>query len=182
MAERQLDVLEERIEQLENLVFGSANKDSMYPKCIDSLAAVQSKIHSSVTGKKRVAKAYDKIPYLEKYLDSSYTDQLTLPEASKIEIILAEENFIRDQAKKLEEIENLSKFISSEHLKSVPAQTEKLQQLFQIQIKQQDQTALISEETEKLLSDYNKIITLIWKQFLQWNETLCKVEMSQSKK
>lgn len=40
-----------------------------------------------------------------------------VPVKSFILLWFAEENFIRDQAKKLEEMENLSQFISSEHLK-----------------------------------------------------------------
>lgn len=48
MAERQLDVLEERIEQLENLVFGAANKDSIYPKVMIEYA-ILNRLSTSIT-------------------------------------------------------------------------------------------------------------------------------------
>ncbi|KAK7481321.1 hypothetical protein BaRGS_00027401 [Batillaria attramentaria] len=186
----QLDVLEKRIGALESIVFGNADKDALYPKdkaprvqCIESLLGLQSKIMAAVAGKKKITQVYEKLPELRQYMDPAYTDELVLSEDAKGEVILAEEEFLRQMASQLQAIKEHEESVSSEHVKNVPKLSGKLQELSQIHIQQQDETAEVTEEAAKLISAYNSAITNLSKMFVQWDEELTKLEMrSQSKK
>ena len=75
--------------------------------------------------------------HLEKFLDPTYTDQLTLSNDAKTEIILAEEDLIRKQAANLEKLKDMAEVLSSEHIKNVPAMEGKLAELSKLHIQQQ---------------------------------------------
>lgn len=114
-------------------------------------------------------------------MDPAYTDEMTMSEEAMEEVIMAEEEYLRDQAKNLETMEELKPTLDSEHLKATPQYTEKFEALSQIQITQQDQTADLTEEARRLLATYNNIITLVSRQFVQWDETLTKMEAKKIK-
>uniref|UniRef100_A0A8C5PSS2 Uncharacterized protein n=1 Tax=Leptobrachium leishanense TaxID=445787 RepID=A0A8C5PSS2_9ANUR len=86
---------------------------------------------------------------------------MAVPDAMKLEFILAEEQYILSQASLLEQLHNLQPYLDSEHIKAVPAQASKLQALTQLHIKQQDQSDEVTEETKRLLEDYNKLVSFI---------------------
>ncbi|XP_067664684.1 dynactin subunit 3-like isoform X2 [Haliotis asinina] len=174
----QIDVLEKRIERLEALVFGNADKDALYPKCIDNLSNIQSKVVAATAGRKKIPKAYERLPDLQNYLDPSYTEELTTSNDTKAEIILAEEDFLRQQATRLERMQNLEELFDSEHIKATPKLAGKLHELSQIQIKQQDQASQFNDEARACLEAYNSIVTLLSKQFVQWDEILTKAEIA----
>ncbi|XP_048733460.1 dynactin subunit 3-like isoform X4 [Ostrea edulis] len=181
MADHELDSLESRLDFIENIVFGNSEKDAFYPRCLDKLANIHEKISTSTKNKKRISEIYRKSKDLQKYLDPAYTDEMTMSEEAKEEVILAEEEFLRDQAKHLENMEELKPALDSEHLKATPLFTEKFEALSQIQIKQQDQTSNLTEEARKMLATYNNIITLVSRQFVQWDEILTGMEAKRLK-
>ncbi|KAK6180411.1 hypothetical protein SNE40_012574 [Patella caerulea] len=186
----QLDVLEKRIESLEQIVFGCAEKDALYPKvsesdikCIESLVEINNKLSTAITGKKRIPKAFSKVSDLKMCLDPAYSDELTLSESAKTDTVLAEEEFLKQQAARLDTMQQLEEMIDSEHIKAVPKFSSKLHELSQIHINQQDQAALVTEDVQKLLDSYNTIVTLLSKQFVKWDETVTNLEIaSQGKK
>ncbi|KAL4228025.1 Dynactin subunit 3 [Mactra antiquata] len=179
-----LEVLEKRLAFLENRVFGGSNKDAHYPKgmkplkCTDVLGNVQTNLTKSITGKKKINKIFDRLPELQECLDPAKADEITLSEDAKTEIILAEEEFLLQQSARLETLKELQDTLDSEHIKAVPSLGGKLQELSQLQIKQQDDAGTISEDTQNMLSMYNSIITLLSKQFVQWDETITKLEQA----
>ncbi|XP_045216918.1 dynactin subunit 3-like isoform X2 [Mercenaria mercenaria] len=175
-----LDVFENRLELLETRVFGGSNKDAHYPKCTDVLANVQTNLTKAVAGKKKINRIFDRLPELKECLDPARADEMTLSEAAKTEIILAEEDFLLQQSARLETLQQLQDTLDSEHIKAVPSLTGKLQDLSQLTIKQQDEAGKLSEEIESLLSTYNAIITLLSKQFVKWDETVTKIEQAKS--
>ncbi|XP_022329147.2 dynactin subunit 3-like [Crassostrea virginica] len=184
MADHELDSLEKRLDFIESLVFGNSEKDAFYPRdkknapveCIDKLANIQEKIATATKNKKRISEIYRKSRDVHKFLDPAYTDEMTMSEEAKEEVILAEEEFLRNQAKNLETMEELKPTLDSEHLKATPKFTDKFEGLSQIQITQQDQTANLTEEARKMLTTYNNIITLVSRQFVQWDEMLTSME------
>uniref|UniRef100_A0A8C5WC53 Dynactin subunit 3 n=1 Tax=Leptobrachium leishanense TaxID=445787 RepID=A0A8C5WC53_9ANUR len=107
---------------------------------------------------------------------------MAVPDAMKLEFILAEEQYILSQASLLEQLHNLQPYLDSEHIKAVPAQASKLQALTQLHIKQQDQSDEVTEETKRLLEDYNKLTVLLSKQFVLWDETLSRLEVAKDVK
>ncbi|XP_070185192.1 dynactin subunit 3-like [Littorina saxatilis] len=139
-----LDVLEKRITDLESLVFGNADKDALYPKgkppkvqCIESMLVLQNKIMAAVAGKKKLTSVYQNLPALRRYMDPAYTDEMGLSEEAKAEVIFAEEDYLRRVASQLQTVKEHDESLSSEHVKSVPTLSGKLQELSQIHIQQQ---------------------------------------------
>ncbi|XP_025063263.1 dynactin subunit 3 [Alligator sinensis] len=117
-----------------------------------------------------------------KYLDPQYIDRMAIPDAMKLQFILAEEQFILSQAALLEQVSNLQPFLDSAHIKAVPEHATKLQRLSQIHIQQQDQCEAVTENVKALLEDYNKMTVLLSKQFVQWDEILTQLEMAKQVK
>ncbi|KAK7116775.1 hypothetical protein V1264_002395 [Littorina saxatilis] len=178
-----LDVLEKRITDLESLVFGNADKDALYPKCIESMLVLQNKIMAAVAGKKKLTSVYQNLPALRRYMDPAYTDEMGLSEEAKAEVIFAEEDYLRRVASQLQTVKEHDESLSSEHVKSVPTLSGKLQELSQIHIQQQDNTAQVTEETARLIDAYNSVITTLSKMFIQWDADITKMEMkTQTKK
>uniref|UniRef100_UPI00403854C4 dynactin subunit 3-like n=1 Tax=Callospermophilus lateralis TaxID=76772 RepID=UPI00403854C4 len=119
---------------------------------------------------------------LIKYLDPEYIDRIAIPDATKLQFILAEEQFILSQVALLEQVDNLVPMLDSAPIKAVPEHAARLQHLAQIHIQQQDKCVEITEESKALLEEYNKITMLLSKQFVQWDELLCQLEAAKQVK
>ncbi|CAI9731282.1 Hypothetical predicted protein [Octopus vulgaris] len=181
------DILEKRIGILESLVFGLSDKDTEYPKfaqpetspvfCIDALNNVHSKINVSVAGRKNITETFNKLSDLQKYLDPEFTDELTITPSAKTEMILAEEDFIMQTASTMQKLKELEPIISSEHVKASSMSHEKMQELSQVHLNQQDQAAHLTDKAKALLGTYNSVITTLSKQFVVWDQMLTDMEI-----
>ncbi|XP_053744263.1 dynactin subunit 3 [Synchiropus splendidus] len=171
------DDLEMRLQALETRIYGERRNQSGKPvKCAESLARIQAGLTNTANKRERVKILHKKIEDLIKYLDPQFTDHITVPDAMKLEFILAEEDFLLSQASLLEQVSNLQPLLDSTYVRDVPEHTTKLQRLSQIHIKQQDQSESQSLEVKKLFDEYNKMMFLLSKQFTQWEETLHQLE------
>ncbi|XP_030048702.1 dynactin subunit 3 [Microcaecilia unicolor] len=165
--------IQSRLEELEMRVYGDGGSRR---KIADELIKIQSALGNTASKRERIKILYKKIEDIIKYLDPQYMDRIVIPDAMKLEFILAEEQFILNQAALLEQAKSLQPFLDSEHIKAVSGHAAKLQTLSQIHIQQQDKSEEITAETKKLLEDYNKTILLLSKQFVQWDEMLTQLE------
>ncbi|KAM9309699.1 dynactin subunit 3 [Pholidichthys leucotaenia] len=173
----ELDNLEIRLQALESRIYGEKRSKGGKPvKCVESLARIQAGLTNTANKRERVKSLHKKIEDLLKYLDPQFTDHITLPDAMKLEFILAEEDFLLSQAALLEQVSSLQPLLDSTYIRDVPEHATKLQRLSQIHIKQQDQSESQSQEVKKLFEEYNKMMFLLSKQFTQWDETLRKLE------
>ncbi|KAI4904068.1 hypothetical protein NFI96_033887 [Prochilodus magdalenae] len=168
--------LDTRLQALEKRVYGEHGKNNRPVKCAESLARINTALANTANKRERVKILHKKIEDLLKFLDPQFTDYIAVPDAMKLEFILAEEDFLRSQAALLEQVNNLQPLLDSNHIKAVPELTTKVQRLSQIHIKQQDQNEEVSAEVRKLFEEYNKMMFLLSKQFAQWDETLRKLE------
>nr|KAF6483948.1 dynactin subunit 3 [Rousettus aegyptiacus] len=145
--------LQARVEELECWVYGpDGSRDSR--KVADGLVKVQVALGNIASKRERVKILYKKIEDLIKYLDPEYIDRIAIPDAAKLQFILA----------------------------AVPEHAARLQHLAQIHIQQQDQCVEITEESKALLEEYNKTTMLLSKQFVQWDELLCQLEAAKQVK
>ncbi|XP_014663631.1 PREDICTED: dynactin subunit 3-like [Priapulus caudatus] len=184
MSDMWLGSIENRIDVLENRVFGKADKDAEYPKCVNTLTAVNKRLTAATKGREKVNQCMKRLYDIEKYIDPEYGNTLLLPQTAKLEVILDGEDRIRDMVSQLDKLEILKHVLNSEHIKATPALAEKLQNLNQIHLQQQDQGESITEETKQLIDTYNSLTTTISKQFIQWNTILQthEAELSDKKK
>lgn len=173
--------LQSRVEELERWVYGPGGTRGSR-KVADGLVKVQVALGNIASKRERVKILYKKIEDLIKYLDPEYIDRIAIPEASKLQFILAEEQFILSQVALLEQVNTLVPMLDSASIKAVPEHAARLQRLAQIHIQQQDQCVEITEESKALLEEYNKTTMLLSKQFVQWDELLCQLEAAKQVK
>eukprot|EP00062_Callorhinchus_milii_P012159 gi/632958906/ref/XP_007895316.1/ PREDICTED: dynactin subunit 3 [Callorhinchus milii] len=181
----ELKKLESRLQELERRLYGEGGAGTgakAKPQCTDAVVKVQVSLGNVAGKRERIKTLYKKIDDLMKYLDPLYMDRIVIPDAMKLELILAEEPFIHSQVTLLESVSKLQPFLESEHIKAVPNYSSKLQSLTQIQIQEQDQCTAVTEDTRKLLDEYNKMTLLLSKQFVQWEEALSKLEAAKQVK
>uniref|UniRef100_A0A8C4WDW4 Dynactin subunit 3-like n=1 Tax=Gopherus evgoodei TaxID=1825980 RepID=A0A8C4WDW4_9SAUR len=128
--------LQERVEALERRVFGAGAARGPH-KAADGLVKVEVALGNIAVKRERIKILYKKIEDLIKYLDPQYIDRMAVPDAMKLQFILAEEQFILSQVALLEQANNLQLFLDSAHIKAAPDHAAKLQRLAQIHIQQQ---------------------------------------------
>ncbi|XP_054253440.1 dynactin subunit 3 isoform X2 [Indicator indicator] len=148
-----LQRLQWRLEELERRVGGSDGTCGLR-KVAEELVKVQVEL-SNIAGKReRIKILFKKIEDVIKYLDPQYIDRMAVPDAMKLQFILA----------------------------GVPDHAAKLQRLSQIHIQQQEQRHDLTDSVKTLLEDYNKMTLLLSKQFVQWNEILTRLEVAKEAK
>ncbi|XP_023571887.1 dynactin subunit 3 isoform X1 [Octodon degus] len=152
--------LQARVEELERWVYGPGGARGSR-KVADGLVKVQVALGNIASKRERVKILYKKIEDLIKYLDPEYIDRIALSDASKLQFILAEEQFILSQVALLEQVNALVPMLDSASIKAVPEHAARLQHLAQIHIQQQDQCMEITEESKALLEEYNKIVSFL---------------------
>ncbi|KAM6111465.1 LOW QUALITY PROTEIN: dynactin subunit 3-like [Phoenicopterus ruber ruber] len=152
-------------------------------KVVDELVKVQV-VLSNIAGKReRIKILFKKIEDVIKYLDPQYIDRMAVPDAMKLQFILAEEQVIPSQAALLEQVKNLQPILESASIQAVPDHAAKLQRLSQIHIQQQEQRQDLTNSVKMLLEEeYNKMTLLLSKQFIQWNEILTQLETAKEAK
>ncbi|XP_004428387.1 PREDICTED: dynactin subunit 3 isoform X1 [Ceratotherium simum simum] len=155
--------LQARVEELERWVYGPGGSRGSR-KVADGLVKVQVALGNIASKRERVKILYKKIEDLIKYLDPEYIDRIAIPDASKLQFILAEEQFILSQVALLEQVEALVPMLDSAHIKAVPEHAAHLQRLAQIHIQQQDQCVEVTEESKALLEEYNKTVSFLLSQ------------------
>uniref|UniRef100_A0A3B3XT49 Dynactin 3 (p22) n=1 Tax=Poecilia mexicana TaxID=48701 RepID=A0A3B3XT49_9TELE len=167
------DSLEMRLQALENRLYGERRTKSGKPvKCAEALVRIQGGLINTANKRERVKILHKKIEDLMKYLDPQFTDHITLPDAMKLEFILAEEDSLLSEAALLEQVKNLQPLLDSTHIRATKNPPENKYGDFFFQ----DQTEAQSQEVKKLFEEYNKMMFLLSKQFTQWDETLRKME------
>ncbi|KAF4087922.1 hypothetical protein AMELA_G00077240 [Ameiurus melas] len=176
MEESNIDELNARLQTLEKRVYGERGQSNKPVKCVESLVRINSALANTANKRERVKILHKKIEDLLKYIDPQFTDYIAVPDAMKLEFILAEEDFLRSQAALLDQVNNLQPLLDSPHIKAVPELSTKVQRLSQIHISQQDKNEELSVDVKKLFEEYNKMMFLLSKQFTQWDETLRKLE------
>ncbi|XP_064903141.1 dynactin subunit 3 isoform X2 [Columba livia] len=105
----ELQRLQWRLEELEQRVGGGDGAG----KVADELVKVQVAL-SNIAGKKeRIKILFKKIEDVIKYLDPQYIDRMAVPDAMKLQFILAEEQVIPSRAALLEQVKNLQPILDS---------------------------------------------------------------------
>ncbi|XP_026517081.1 dynactin subunit 3 isoform X1 [Terrapene carolina triunguis] len=153
--------LQGRVEAHERQVFGPSGArqgaGSSAPPArpaADGLVKVQVALGNIASKRERIKILYKKIEDLIKYLDPQYIDRMAVPNAMKLQFILAEEQFILSQVALLEQVNNLQPFLDSAHIKAAPDHAAKLQRLAQIHIQQQAVTEFITSNKSKIIEHW----------------------------
>uniref|UniRef100_A0A6I8NKG9 Dynactin subunit 3 n=1 Tax=Ornithorhynchus anatinus TaxID=9258 RepID=A0A6I8NKG9_ORNAN len=174
--------LQARLEELERAVYGPGPQKPDAPTVADGLVKLQVALGNIASKRERVKILFKKIQDLVKYLDPQYMDRLIMPDASKLQFILAEEPFILSQMALLQRVEALVPLLDSPQVKVVPEHARRLRALAQIHVQQQDRCEEVTEASKQLLEEYNKMTVLLSKQFVRWDELLTRLEAEKQAK
>lgn len=174
----ELKELEERLKHLEEQVGRQSAADDSNKWVVNQVYDIKQKLANDTSGRETIHKFWKRLDELNNFLDPQLADKLTLPEHVKADILLAEKEHIAEQALLLEQVEKLKSVFDSEHIKAAPTLSEKLHPLALVQLDQQEKLTHLSEDVKQLLEAYNNVITLVSKQFVQWDEMLTKYEIS----
>ncbi|NXU47335.1 DCTN3 protein, partial [Turnix velox] len=178
----ELQRLQWRLEELERRVGSGDEGAGGAQKVAEELMKVQVALGNIASKRERIKILFKKIEDVIKYLDPQYIDRMAVPDAMKLQFILAEEQVIPSQAALLEQVKNLQPILDSTSIQAVPDHATKLQRLSQIHIQQQEQRQDLTDGIKTLLEDYNKMTLLLSKQFVQWHETLARLEAAKGAK
>ncbi|KAL6060747.1 hypothetical protein STEG23_024675 [Scotinomys teguina] len=188
--------LQSRLEELERWVYGPGGTRGS-KKVADGLVKVQVTLGNIASKRERVKILYKKIEDLIKYLDPEYIDRIAMPDTSKLQFILAEEQIILSQVALLEQVDALVPMLDSASIKAVPDHAARLQRLAQIHIQQQVLIPfsslllpplwthakclcfLIQTPVVTLTCDQTMLLS---KQFVQWDELLSQLEAAKQVK
>ncbi|KAK2119915.1 Dynactin subunit 3 [Saguinus oedipus] len=135
--------LQARVEELERWVYGPGGARGSR-KVADGLVKVQVALGNIASKRERVKILYKKIEDMIKYLDPEYIDRIAIPDASKLQFILADplvdieysipldqlqamvsatvgakEQFILSQVSLLEQVNALVPMLDSAHIKGI---------------------------------------------------------------
>ncbi|XP_002741729.1 dynactin subunit 3-like [Saccoglossus kowalevskii] len=177
--------LEQRIKILENRICGHEQrgfKTKDNKKCIDALSSFLQSMNTATAGRDNINSAWKRLQEIDQYLDPALSDTITMDDDLKTEIILAEEEHLKKQGELLEQVTKMKDILDSEHLKVTPNMSEKMQSLSHINMDQKEELESLNGDAKQLLEAYNHIITLLSKQFVQWDETVTQYEIASQKK
>ncbi|GFW45832.1 dynactin subunit 3 [Trichonephila clavipes] len=179
--EASLESLERRISKLERDVYSSAIPDPEN-KCIETLMNIHNRLQSAVTGREKITTVFSKLDDLQKYLDPSFKEHVSLTETAKLNLVLLEEDRIRSAVDSLQTVKDLIQYLDSEHIRAVPSLCPKLYEVSQAQIKLQEDAAELTTETRQLIANYDNLIMSLSKQFILWDSMLTEIEKGKIKK
>ncbi|NXF62036.1 DCTN3 protein, partial [Ciccaba nigrolineata] len=103
----------------------------------DELVKVQVSLNNIAGKRERIKILFILVEDVIKYLDPQYIDRVAVPDAMKLQFILAEEQVIPSRAALLEQVKNLQPILDSASIQAAPDHAAKLQRLSQIHIQQQ---------------------------------------------
>ncbi|XP_077514079.1 dynactin 3, p24 subunit [Amblyomma americanum] len=178
-----LKMLEDRIEALERrLTDCDPTKEPPNKSSItEVLLNVNSKIQAAVASREKLS-VLKKTDELDKYLDAEFQDRADLTEGAKLQLILAEEDRIRQVIAAFQKMEDLKPVLDSTHIKDAPTHIGKVSALAAIQLEQQEQADEQTRKLHHLLATYNDLVNTISKQFLLWDSILTsKLEQQNTK-
>ncbi|XP_031549148.1 dynactin subunit 3-like isoform X4 [Actinia tenebrosa] len=146
-----LTILERRIDELESKVLSNEEdlKKFQNESCLDTLVRVQNELQRLPTKYYRISETWKKIKELENYLSTEFLERVALSDDVKADIIMAD----------------------------LPTLSSKMQPLIEVQINHQEETEHTSSQLNKLLSHYNNIVSMLSKQFIEWDNILTRMEV-----
>uniref|UniRef100_A0A670ZRW7 Dynactin subunit 3 n=1 Tax=Pseudonaja textilis TaxID=8673 RepID=A0A670ZRW7_PSETE len=155
-------------------------KHCFKPTCMqlsiaDGLSKVQGSLGNIASKRERVKILFKKIEDILKYLDPQYIDRMAMPDAMKLQFILAGRSIVGGPASILNSRNKslASVFFCVWSLAASPDHATKLQRLSQIHLQQQ-----VSAE----LGNISLQTLLLSKQFVQWDEMLTQLEAAKQVK
>lgn len=169
--------IEERVEELERQILSKREFLKVYTPIVDNLSSSNSLLLSATSSREKIAMAVKRLSELQKYLDSTYDIVEPADIEAMYELVLLYEPVLRDNLELLQQINDLSSVLNSEHMKHVPDFNQRLEKLLFLNV--ENETAAIKQcaDVSKLSAQYNGLITQISNALVRMDEivTTCEI-------
>lgn len=155
----ELDIVEERITRLENLVLGKDTKQKDDIQLLDTLLSIANKLASVASKNGKMATVMKRVEEIDKYCDPLYAESdAFVPEDVKYQLIVSEEEKLREALSMYEKLESLKPVLDSQAFQEVPTLGGHLSKISTIQANQEREMEILTTETYSLLQHYNEIV------------------------
>ncbi|CAH8852813.1 unnamed protein product, partial [Trichobilharzia szidati] len=177
---QQIEVLENRLRELEHLVFG-VNKpvkkhvpSEQEKNLVDQLYTLYSAM--STAEKRPVSgKLLSRVNEIQKYTDPNFMEDDVLLTMSKIEIILAQEELIKKIGSDLEKISKLRDCLNHPAFSDISTLKKKFEELRIVYNEQSDVSQQLISDTQDLVNTYQSFVLDASKLFLYWNQRIAEL-------
>ena len=176
-----LEMAEQRLEKLERKVYGNVNKygdikDEFSTPLVPKLSGMSQEIGDAIGRRERIVPLFRKLNELEKYLEPSSAVETGMSLTARAELILSEENQIRNTNDMLERVKDTKAVLDSQAIKDVSSLEGQMAKLTKIQIEQNQKGDQLSEESLELIGQYNDIVEALTSTFMEYDKLLTAAE------
>ena len=165
----EMDSFLKRLEQLERQVYGIEKSTLEQPSFRESLQEIDSILKSlGIVENSNVMMAWKNVEDIQRHISEEKENDEVM-ESVKLEFLLAKESSIREQAENLERLSKVAKF-SEVKLSGLDESEQRMPPIVHVHVNQQASLQETSNGVKDLLTDYNKVMGLVSKQFMNLTE------------
>lgn len=155
----ELDIFEERISRLERLVLGQNINEKDDIEVADTLLIVSNKLANVASKNQKVSSVMKRVDDIEKFCDPLYAESdVFVPEDVKYQLILSEEDKLKEALNQFEKLESLKPILDSQAFRDVPDIGGRLSKILAAQSNQEKEVEALTINTYQLLQHYNDIV------------------------
>lgn len=158
-----LDLLEERIEELEKHIYGSKKErgsTSSGNSVIENILHANTLISSALKGREQVNTLIKRLPELDSSLYSTLDDG-DLQTVAKLKLLLAVENETKENWETIKKIKSLMPVLETDKFKDLPELSQKLDTISLTYLKANEEAEALNKDVDQMCTKYNDILTEI---------------------
>ncbi|CAL7939399.1 unnamed protein product [Xylocopa violacea] len=174
-----IELLEDRIAELEKQIYGLAKKNETNDTppespVIDTLLHVNTLVSSALSGREKATLMTKRLPELNNYLDP-IVESLEIPMEAKVQLLLTMAPEIKQNYEMLKQVHELLPVLETDHLRDVPELTNKLILSY---LKLYEDSQELNSRIIEVLSKYNEVITSISKSLITIDAVVTAAEIA----
>ncbi|KAK6633527.1 hypothetical protein RUM44_004134 [Polyplax serrata] len=174
-----LDILENKIQQLELKVYG----DSIYcpeNSIIDSLLQANTLMSAALSGKEKFASVNKRLYEMNDYLELNPLSEELSGLTRKMNIIQSMKDELESNIEKIEKINELKDVLDNDKIKNTQLLKDDLTKLLAKHLTTKEKLHKINTSVNNILTSFNEICIEISKSFFLLNESVTKLESSKA--
>jgi len=153
------DLVEERIQRLENFVLGGSTNQQNDDQLLDSLLSISYKLAGAVSKSEKVSVAMKRVEEITKVSDPLFTETDSLiPKQVKLQMVLSKEEELKEMENQMKSLDLLKTVLDSQPIQDVENLQSRLSKITERQAGQQNEMAQLTAETYSLLQSYKDIV------------------------
>ncbi|KAF2365646.1 Dynactin subunit p22 [Trinorchestia longiramus] len=174
-----MDLLETRLQRLEQKMFGSAPREGSYPEVVSTLADLSTDLGNALSTRDRMMAVMKRLDELDSYLDPCYGTAATqLPVGALSDLLLSQSEYWQQHHQRLQQLTQLRPALDSQPIRDCVSESGALVQL---SYKQSELEQLGQEQSQRItsfLESYNTIIQTLSQTFVRMDELVTRAEVA----